>query len=92
MKKIDDNTLHVWAGMIISFFIAFFLVKLHVGFGLASILGLIFGVLVGLGKEFIWDRKLGRGVFNPNDYYATGWGSLVGAFIYFVGYLIVHNN
>ena len=92
MKKIDDNTLHVWAGMIISFGLAFGLHYLKIHFALASVLGLIAGILIGLGKEFLWDKKLGKGVFNPNDYYATGWGSLVGSFIYFVGYLIIHNS
>lgn len=88
--KIDSNTLHVWAGMVIAFLFSMIFVQLHLHFGLASFLGLIIGVMVGLGKEFIWDKKLHKGTFNPNDYYATGWGSLVGAFIYFVGYLIKH--
>lgn len=92
MRKIDDNTLHVWAGMLIAFLFAMILVFLNVHFALASVLGLIAGVLIGLGKEFIWDKKLHKGTFNPNDYYATGWGSLVGAFIYFVSYLIKHNG
>jgi len=90
--KIDDTTKHVWAGMIISALTAFLLVKLNLHHALASVLGLIVGVMAGLGKEFLWDKKLGKGTFNMNDYLATGWGSFVGAFIYFVGCIIIRDN
>ncbi len=82
MEKVNDksNTLHVWAGILITFF--FGLTSWYI-FDIipftACLIGLLIGNAAGFGKEFIWDKKLGKGVFNWQDIYATGWGTMVGA-------------
>jgi hypothetical protein len=38
--------------------------------------GIGIGMLSGLSKEYIWDRKMGKGVFSKEDYLMTGWGAI----------------
>ncbi len=33
---------------------------------------------IGLGKEYIWDKKMKRGTFNKNDIVLNGWGCALG--------------
>lgn len=33
---------------------------------------------IGLGKEYVWDRKLKKGVFSKDDIVHNGWGTCLG--------------
>ena len=33
---------------------------------------------IGLGKEYIWDKKMKRGTFNKNDIVLNSWGCALG--------------
>lgn len=33
---------------------------------------------IGLGKEYIWDKKMGKGVFNKMDIADNAWGCALG--------------
>ena len=46
---------------------------------LSTLIGFTVGSLVGIGKEVIWDRKLGRGTYDKYDMFDTSWGSACGA-------------
>ena len=46
---------------------------------LSTLIGFTIGSLVGIGKEVIWDRKLGRGTYDKYDMFDTSWGSACGA-------------
>jgi hypothetical protein len=46
---------------------------------LSTLIGFTIGSLVGIGKEVIWDRKLGRGTYDKFDMFDTSWGSACGA-------------
>ena len=46
---------------------------------LSTLIGFTVGSLVGIGKEVIWDRKMGRGTYDKFDMWDTSWGSACGA-------------
>jgi hypothetical protein len=46
---------------------------------LSTLIGFTIGSLVGIGKEVIWDRKLGKGTYDKFDMWDTSWGSVCGA-------------
>lgn len=48
---------------------------------LACLGGIGIGVLSGFAKEYIWDRKMGKGVFSQKDYLMTAWGALCGGLV-----------
>lgn len=79
-SKIDDKTLHVWAGIILSlgggFLFYYFTPVMPI---IACLVGLAFGTLVGVLKEVLWDKKLKKGTFSKLDIFSTFWGSLVGS-------------
>lgn len=82
--KIDDKILHVWAGMLISIgtgLIAYFVTK---DISDSLLTGLISTVVIGSGKELIYDKLLKRGVPSWPDFWNTMWGLLVGLIILFM--------
>ena len=49
--------------------------------GLSCVIGFGVGTLAGLGKEYIYDKQWGKGVFSKDDYRMTAWGSLCGSIV-----------
>ena len=45
---------------------------------LSTWLGSISMFGIGLGKEYIWDKKMKKGVFSKEDIIHNGWGSALG--------------
>ena len=82
IKKIDDTTLHVYAGIVISLIIGFLSYYFTLIYPIvACAIGLASGTLVGVLKEFIWDKYLKKGTFSKIDMFSTFWGSLTGALV-----------
>lgn len=77
--KIDDKTLHVWAGMAIALvttLILFYFTSTPIlGIYLAAISS---GILAGAFKEWIYDKAMKLGTFSYQDFYCTIWGSACG--------------
>ena len=46
--------------------------------GLSLLTGLGTGIIAGIAKEEIWDRKWKRGTPSLDDKLATGWGAIIG--------------
>jgi len=51
----------------------------------------VIGSLVGIGKELIWDKLLGKGTPEFADGYATVWSSLLTAILIYAGYTVYLN-
>jgi hypothetical protein len=78
-QKDYSSTKHFYAGFTItctSFLIVNHYIKKPL---LSTLIGFTIGSLVGIGKEVIWDRKLGRGTYDKVDMFDTSWGSACGA-------------
>lgn len=79
-QPIDDKALHVYAGIAISilsgFAIYYFSTCMPI---VACFSGLGIGTLVGVAKEYLWDKAMKKGTFSTHDMLATFWGSCVGA-------------
>lgn len=73
MKIKTDKLLHFLSGWVISVTIGLWL----------PIWGVVIASLVGLGKELIWDKQLGKGDANFFDFMATVTGAFVGFFFAF---------
>ncbi len=43
--------------------------------------GITIGCLAGLGKEYIYDRAMNKGVFSKDDYLMTFWGAACGGVV-----------
>lgn len=79
MTKIDDKTLHVWAGMVIAIAVTLILFYFtEVNIYLAYLIALSTGVIAGAFKEWIYDKALKLGTFSYLDFYCTIWGSFIG--------------
>lgn len=82
VDKFGDKTLHVWAGILISVISGLLLYKFFDSNLLVfPIFGFIVGNIFGLGKEFIYDKWMKKGIFNWADVMATFYGTLVGGII-----------
>lgn len=77
----DGSTLHFYAGFGITMISGSIIYHYTENTTLSCLSGLGTGILAGLGKEYIWDRKLKRGVFGKEDYLTTGWGAFVGTIV-----------
>ena len=82
-EKFDDTAKHVYAGMIITVLFGWlsFFFSVTIGIGASILVGFLIGNATGFGKEFIWDKALGKGVFNWQDILSTLWGTIVGSII-----------
>ena len=85
-QKITDDNKHFIAGAVISAGSALILHKITHKPLLSCIDGFTIGVISGYAKEYIYDRRLGYGVFNRNDYRLTSRGAFAGIII--VGFII----
>lgn len=77
-----DKSLHIMLSMII--LIGFFT------FTNSLFIATIVTVLVGLFKEFIWDRAMKMGTYNVKDIYANLIGIIIGLIVCCL--MIVHTN
>ena len=84
--QMSDDNKHVIAGAVISAGTAMILNKITHKPICNLIDGFIVGMASGYAKEYIWDRKLGNGVFNRNDYRLTTRGAFAGVIM--VGLII----
>lgn len=73
-----DILYHNLAGHAISMSTGWATYKATDRIGLSLITGLTCGVIAGIAKEEIWDRKWKRGTPSMTDKLATGWGAFVG--------------
>lgn len=80
-QKIDDKTLHFYSGAGITFISGSIINHYTDRPTLSTLGGITIGCLAGLGKEFIYDKQMGKGVFSKNDYLMTGWGALCGGVV-----------
>lgn len=63
--------------------IAGFLISGLTGFFLQGLIVFLPALIIGLAKEFIWDKWLGKGTFEWKDIYFTCWGGLVATIIWY---------
>lgn len=79
----NDKIKHIIAGVIIGLITAL-LIRLFWIRDL-MILGGVVAMLVGIGKEVIWDKLLGKGTPEFADAFATTWAGLFGSIVcYFI--------
>ena len=69
---------HNLAGTAISFSSGWAMYKYTDRIGLSLLTGLGTGIIAGIAKEEIWDRKWKRGTPTTEDKLSTGWGAFVG--------------
>ena len=74
----SDVTKHYIAGNIISTGVGYATYKLTDKVGVSLIAGFVSGVVAGIVKEEIWDKRMGKGFHEHKDIYNTSWGSSVG--------------
>lgn len=78
--QIDDKGKHYLAGVVVSNWAGSSAYYFGAKPLKACLIGFTAGALAGLGKDYIYDKQMGRGVFDKEDIKMTVWGSLVGAF------------
>lgn len=76
-SKIDDNTKHVYAGMLITTLTSEVIYRSTHRWGVSIIGGFLTGVTAGIVKEAVWDGMMKRGVVNNWDAFGTMWGANV---------------
>lgn len=77
--KIDDKTLHVYAGIVISIASALLMFYFtNIPIALTYLIALSTGIAAGAFKEWIYDKLLKLGQFSYADFYFTIWGSAIG--------------
>ena len=74
----SDVTKHYIAGNIISTGVGYGTYKITDKVGVSLIAGFVSGVVAGIAKEEIWDKRMGKGFHEHKDIYNTSWGSSVG--------------
>ena len=77
-QKIPSDAKHVYATCGITHAVGWVVQNKTDRPGLSCLIGMSSGMLVGLGKEYIWDRKLGKGEFSKLDIANDAWGCLLG--------------
>lgn len=77
-QKIPSDAKHVYATCAITHFVGWGIYHKTDRIGLSCLSGMASGMLVGLGKEYIWDKKLGKGEFSKLDLTSDAWGCLLG--------------
>ena len=77
-QKLPDDVKHVYATCAITHFVGWGVYYRTDNPGLSCVIGMGSGLIVGLGKEYIWDRKLKRGEFSNRDLASDAWGCLLG--------------
>ena len=91
-EKISD-ALHYYCGAGITVGAGALTYKLSKGKkGLSTLVGFSSGVLAGIAKEVVWDRKMGRGTYSELDMGITAWGALGGAMVVTIGFQIHEKN
>lgn len=74
-EKVSD-ALHFYCGAGITMGTGALTYKLSKGRkGLSYLVGFSSGVLAGIAKEVVWDRRMKRGVYSVTDMAVTGWGA-----------------
>ena len=77
-QKMTDDNKHLIAGVGITMVSSYVIHKITGKTFLPCIDGLAIGIGSGYAKEYIWDRAIGKGVFNKQDYQSTTIGSVIG--------------
>ena len=80
-QRIDNETKHVYAGMIITVGTSELLQQYNVKPYKAILFGFGMGILAGASKELIYDKLMKRGNCDKFDFFNTAWGSLCGVAI-----------
>ena len=80
-KAQEDVLYHNLAGTAISVSTGLLTYKCTDKIGVSMLTGLTCGVVAGLAKEEIWDRKWKRGTPSSLDKLSTSWGSCVGSIV-----------
>lgn len=73
-KKIDDKAIHVWSCWMIGLITIVLSYAVIVDNFYSVLIGISVSILVALGKEYIWDKKLDKGTFSVFDLFSDGWG------------------
>ena len=76
--QIPSDAKHVYATCAITHFVGWGVYHKTEKPGLSCLIGMGSGMLVGLGKEYIWDKKLDKGTFSKLDLASDAWGCLIG--------------
>ena len=78
-----DYIKHIIAGFLISFGIAFLIQKLWLSE--LMLLSVVVTMIVGFGKELVWDKWLCRGTPEAEDLWFDLWGAMAGTILaYFI--------
>ena len=83
-SQMDDRDKHMFAGNIISTGVGVTTYQLTNKPFLSVSAGFVSGVLAGILKEEVYDKRWGKGVYSKTDMYDTTWGSTVGSIIVIV--------
>ena len=77
-QKIPDDAKHVYATCAITHAVGWGVYYKTDKPGLSCVIGMGAGMIAGLGKEYIWDKKLDKGTFSKLDLASDAWGCLLG--------------
>lgn len=80
-QKFDDKALHFYSGAGITFVTGSIVNHYTHKPTLSTWVGIGTGVLAGLGKEYIYDKAMNKGVFSKDDYLMTFWGAACGGVV-----------
>ena len=69
---------HIIAGFLITVSSSLLIYHFTLNEWISCLIGFLLGIITGLFKEYIWDKKWGKGVFNIWDAINTTWGSILG--------------
>lgn len=80
-QKFDDRAAHFYSGAGITFVSASIINHYTDKPTLSTWGGITIGCLAGLGKEYIYDKAMKKGVFSKDDYLMTFWGAACGGVV-----------
>ena len=94
---IKRTTLHVWCDWIGTTIVGYITLEIfnkvgHHPLDVALLISGIAGVGAAWGKEFIWDKKLGLGTFNPEHAWYSVWGCVLGLVTILVTFECMNGN
>lgn len=89
-KQLTDDQLHYLAGLNITNVVGTATYLKTQKPGLSMLIGFLAGAAAGIGKEYIWDRAMGKGHFEIGDMTTTIWGSMIGTITVRIGIEELH--
>lgn len=79
--QLPDDVKHVYSTMAVTVLSAEIMNQVIDNRTISLCSGMALGIGVGLAKEYVYDKAMGRGVFSSRDIMSDGWGVLLGGIV-----------